>query len=196
MCRVPRTIAAPVCATAALGIGNDPPGSFRVSRWHGPCRSQADALGRSHKSSRAPFAPCRLLPIADKAHTREVLFKPIPNSNPVKLIQARPSPAKLIQIKMLDFTWFYSSDSGLINGLQRIPNKNFLLAPRLVAKPRLARPAFGSGHRHKVGRFLILARGESKKLCRLPVRLPLPAAAPALSRSLKARHRSKQQLTQ
>jgi hypothetical protein len=54
---------------------------------------------------------------------------------------------------MLDFTWFYSSDSGLISGLQRIPNKNFLLAPRLAAKPRLARRAFGSGHRHKVGIF-------------------------------------------
>jgi hypothetical protein len=85
--------------------------------------------------------PWRLLPIADKTHTRAGLFKPIPNPSLAKLIQARPSPAKLIQIKMLDFTWFYSSDSGLINGLQRIPNKNFLLAPRLVAKPRLARRA-------------------------------------------------------
>ena len=66
-------------------------GSFRVSRWHGPCRSQADALGRSHKSSRAPFAPWRLLPIADKAHTREVLFKPIPKRKPG---QANPSSAK------------------------------------------------------------------------------------------------------
>jgi hypothetical protein len=149
-------------STAITAIPKKIFGSFRVSRWHGPCRSQADALGRSHKSSRAPFAPWRLLPIADKTHTRAVLFKPIPNPSPAKLIQARPSPAKLIQIKMLDFTWFYSSDSGLINGLQRIPNKNFLLAPRLVAKPRLARRAFGSGHRHKVGRFLILARGESK----------------------------------
>ncbi len=43
----------------------------------------------------------------------------------------------------------------------------FLL--RLVTKPRLARRAFGSDHPHKVGRFLILARGESEKLCRPPI---------------------------
>jgi len=52
--------------------------------------------------------------------------------------QAHPSPAKLIQIKTLGFTWFYSSESGLINGLQRFPNKNFPLVLRPVAKPCLA----------------------------------------------------------
>ena len=116
-------------------------GSFRVSRWHGPCRSQADALGRSHKSSRAPFAPWRLLPIADKTHTRAVLVQANPQPKPG---QANPSSAKLIQIKMLDFTWFYSSNSGLINGLQRFPNKNFLLAPSPCreAAPRPARLRF------------------------------------------------------
>ena len=44
---------------------------------------------------------------------------PNPQSKPG---QANPSPAKLIQIKMLGFTWFYSSESGLINGLQRFPS--------------------------------------------------------------------------
>jgi len=38
----------------------------------------------------------------------------------------------------------------------------FLLPLRLVAKPRLARRAFGSDYRHNVGRLLILTRGESK----------------------------------
>ena len=33
---------------------------------------------------------------------------------------------------------------------------------RLVAKPRLARRAFGSDYRHNVGRLLIFTRGESK----------------------------------
>ena len=37
-----------------------------------------------------------------------------------------------------------------------------LALSRIVAKLRLARRAFGSGHRHKVGRFLNLARCESK----------------------------------
>jgi len=32
----------------------------------------------------------------------------------------------------------------------------------LIAKPRLARRAFGSDNRHNVGRILILTRGESK----------------------------------
>ena len=41
------------------------------------------------------FAPCHLLPISEKTHTRAVLSKPtetpIPSPSPAKLIQARPS---------------------------------------------------------------------------------------------------------
>ncbi len=53
-----------------------------------------------------------------------------------KLSQAGPSPAKPIQIKLLGLAWFYSSDSGLINGLRRNPNKNF--SPRSVLASRLS----------------------------------------------------------
>jgi hypothetical protein len=42
-----------------------------------------------------------------------------------KLFQAKPSPAKQIQIKLLGFAWFYSSELALFNGLRRFPNKNF-----------------------------------------------------------------------
>jgi hypothetical protein len=53
--------------------------------------------------------------------------------------QANPSPAKPIQIKLLGFAWFYSSESGLIKGLQRIPNKNFSpLRLRFYRQMRLA----------------------------------------------------------
>jgi hypothetical protein len=37
--------------------------------------------------------------------------------------EIQPSPTKQNQIKMLGFTWFYSSESGLFNGLPPIPNK-------------------------------------------------------------------------
>jgi hypothetical protein len=40
-----------------------------------------------------------------------------------KLIQARPSRAKLNQAELLGLIWFYSSESGLFNGLQRIQIK-------------------------------------------------------------------------
>ncbi len=43
-----------------------------------------------------------------------------------KFPQANPSSAKLIQIKMLGFAWFYSSETGLFNGLQRFQIKIFL----------------------------------------------------------------------
>jgi hypothetical protein len=36
-----------------------------------------------------------------------------------KSVQATPSIAKQIQAKLLGFTWFYSSESGLFNGLRR-----------------------------------------------------------------------------
>ena len=50
-----------------------------------------------------------------------------------------PSQPKLIQIKWLGFAWFNSSESGLINGLQPIPNKKFcsLHSPRARAAPAL-----------------------------------------------------------
>src|ERR1700722_11272080 len=37
--------------------------------------------------------------------------------------QAKPSQAKLNQAILLGFIWFYSSESGLFNGLQRIQIK-------------------------------------------------------------------------
>ncbi len=33
-------------------------------------------------------------------------------------LQAKPSLAKQIQTKLLGFAWFYSSESGLFNGLR------------------------------------------------------------------------------
>jgi hypothetical protein len=57
---------------------------------------------------------------------------------------------------LLGFAWFYSSESGLINGLSRFPNKNFLLAFLLPAE-RLARRPVRAGDLAKVTRFLIFA---------------------------------------
>ncbi len=133
--------------------------SFRC--WHGPVdpkptRLVALALARAFR----PLPPPAYL----RENTYESNFVPIqtPPNPQSKPGQANPNPAKLIQIKMLGFTWFYSSDSGLINGLQRFPNRIFPLALRPAAKPRLARHAFGSDYRHNVGHFLIFTRGESK----------------------------------
>src|SRR5208282_1467604 len=73
----------------------------------------------------------------------------------------------------------------------RFQIKIFFSPLRLVAKPRLARRAFGSDHRRNVGRLLILTRGESKNC--VPIRLPLlPPLRLDFARS--RRHRSKQQL--
>ncbi len=72
----------------------------------------------------------------DSSLFRIIQIPPDPQSKPG---QANPSPAKPIQIKTLGFTWSYSSESGLINGLQRIPNKNFPLALRLVGPSPPAR---------------------------------------------------------
>jgi hypothetical protein len=47
-------------------------------------------------------------------------------SSEAKQIQANPSPNKQNQIKLLGFIWFYSSESGLFNGLRRIQIKSFL----------------------------------------------------------------------
>ena len=49
-----------------------------------------------------------------------------------------PNPAKQIQIKLLGFAWFYSSESGLINGLQRFQIRIFLLALSPSAPARRA----------------------------------------------------------
>jgi hypothetical protein len=50
----------------------------------------------------------------------------------------RPIPAKQIQAKALGFAWFYSSDSGLFNGLRRKKQKksslSFLSVPRRIAR--------------------------------------------------------------
>jgi hypothetical protein len=43
--------------------------------------------------------------------------------------QANPNPAKQIQIKLLGFAWFYSSESGLINGLRRFQIRIFFSTP-------------------------------------------------------------------
>ena len=40
--------------------------------------------------------------------------------------QTNPSPAKQIQAKLLGFVWFYSSESGLFNGLRRFQIKNLV----------------------------------------------------------------------
>ncbi len=50
-----------------------------------------------------------------------------------------PSPAKQIQAKILGFAWFYSSESGLFNGLHRFQIRNSLPPP--LAANRLARRA-------------------------------------------------------
>ncbi len=90
------------------------------------------------------FAPCRPRPSRENTYDsslfRIIQIPPGPQSKPGP---ANPSPAKLIQIKTLGFTWLYSSESGLINGLQPIPNKNFspCLSPCRQA-PRTARLRF------------------------------------------------------
>src|SRR5208282_5801556 len=99
-------------------------------------------------------APCQLLTSPPhcrfglfgrlaETHTTAALFKtqipPHPQSKPG---QANPSPAKPIQIKLLGFAWFYSSESGLIKGLQRIPNTNFSPGNSPCRQARLARRAF------------------------------------------------------
>jgi hypothetical protein len=68
--------------------------------------------------------------------------------------QAKPSSAKQIQTKLLGFAWFYSSESGLINGLQRFQIEIFLLALRLIGP---SPPSF-SDDCDDVGRLQIFAR--------------------------------------
>jgi len=53
-----------------------------------------------------------------------------------------PSLAKLIQIKELGFAWFYSSELGLFNGLQRFQIKNSPLS--ICLAPGVA-PALRAG---------------------------------------------------
>ncbi len=115
-------------------------------------------LSRSRKSGSALAASCP----SPRKHIREQSCLSQSKFLQSKPGQANPSSAKLIQIKTLGFTWFYSSESGLINGLQRFQIRIFSSPLRLVAKPRLARRAFGSDYQHKVGRLLIFTSGESK----------------------------------
>ena len=98
------------------------------------------APGRS-RERHSPLAA----PAIPRKHMRQQFvrdnpkFLPDPQSKPG---QANPSPAKPIQIKLLGFAWFYSSESGLINGLQRFQIRIFPLALRLVDQARLAWRAF------------------------------------------------------
>src|SRR5208282_6294223 len=68
----------------------------------------------------------------------------------------------------------------------RFQIKIFFSPLRLVAKPRLARRAFGSDHRHNVGRLLILTRGEPRNCFVSLSGFLFRPNAPAGSRSLKA----------
>ncbi|HKI13916.1 MAG TPA: hypothetical protein VKA12_02715, partial [Roseiarcus sp.] len=74
---------------------------------------------------------------------KTIQIPPDPQSKPG---QANPSPAKPIQIKWLGFAWFYSSESGLINGLQRFPNKNLRIFPLALRlnRPKRASPGVPS----------------------------------------------------
>jgi hypothetical protein len=63
---------------------------------------------------------------------------------------------------MLSFTWFYSSDSGLFNGLQRFQIRFSSSPVALSPGARLAPRAFGSGYGFNVGRLLVFTRGDSK----------------------------------
>jgi len=116
----------------------------------------------------------------------------VKRSAPAKPGQANPSPAKPVQIKWLGFAWFYSSESGLINGLQRIPNKNF--PPRhSPCRPKRASPGAPSfsDYWDDVGRLPIFARGESKNCWVSLIQLGLPVAdrARALARFARAGRR-------
>src|SRR5208283_1286215 len=87
-----------------------------------------------------------------------------------------------------DFAWFYSSESGLIKGLERFPNKNFF-SPR-PSPDRPCAPSF-SDFWDDVGRLPVVAREESKNCGISLIRLGLPAAASALARAgrqTKSRH--------
>ena len=134
--------------------------------------------------------PCRPCPsptihIPTQLFQAKSVFLPNPQSKPG---QANPSPAKPIQTKLLGFAWFYSSESGLINGLQRFQIRIFPLVLRLAAgRASPGAPSF-SDYCGNVGCIQIFTRGELKKS---RVRLCLPAAAsaePRAGRQTKSRH--------
>src|SRR5208283_3142687 len=86
-------------------------------------------------------AHSKLFPSVNLAFIRQQFVHDSPNSpDPQsKPGQANPSPAKPIQIKLLGFAWFYSSEAGLINGLQRFQIRIF--SPRLSPyRPKRASP--------------------------------------------------------
>ena len=91
-----------------------------------------------------------------------------------KLFQAEPSLAKLIQAKLLGLAWFYSSNSGLINGLRRNPNKNF--SPRSLLASRLSPERMTSLRRLRQTRLPFLTFAKIV----LKVRLFKCQAAPVL----------------
>src|SRR5208282_1826257 len=105
-------------------LGGDMSLDGSILRSRGPPHCLFKRLGGRSRERHSPLAaPC---PSQGK-HIRQQFVRDNPNSSPSQSQpgQANPSPAKPIQIKLLGFAWFYSSESGLINGLQRIPNKNF-----------------------------------------------------------------------
>jgi hypothetical protein len=78
--------------------------------------------------------------------------------------QAKPSSAKQIQAKLLGFAWFYSSESGLINGLHRFQIKIFLLVVRLVGRRAASpgAPAF-SDYNNKIDRYPDFRKRQATK---------------------------------
>jgi hypothetical protein len=67
---------------------------------------------------------------------------PRPPGGPPKQIQAKPNQTKSNQAKLLGFIWFYSSETGLFNGLQRIQiKKSFSLQHRVLNVTFVSLPA-------------------------------------------------------
>jgi hypothetical protein len=96
------------------------------------------------------FSPCSLC-----GALRQPLFEP-------RRPDPQSSPAKPIQIKLLGFAWFYSSKSGLINGLQRFQIRIFLLVLGHIARRGWPARLTFSDYCDDVGRIPIFARWRPK----------------------------------
>ena len=125
----------------------------------------------------------------DKTHVRAVCLsqsKLLPIPAPP---QANASPAKLMQIKMLDFTCFYFSEIGTYQWVTAKKIKIFSSPLRLAAKPRLARRTFGSGQRDNIGCILIFGKWRTEKICAISLSGLLfpPPLRPGPARSRAAR---------
>jgi hypothetical protein len=154
--RDPAPIAIPKAQCRALGAG-----LFLIAR-------AADSDDASPMAPRTSLTGCRR-----RRNPTDPGFDP---GCPAKLFQASPSPAKLNQAKLLGLAWFYSSESGLFNGLQRFPNKNF--SPHPSAGKRVATRAFVSAHLHNVARILLFRKAPNRKIVASPIRLRRPVYAP------------------